>query len=321
MTRPLLIAALIVAGAFALPIAAQTYPSKPIRMVVPNTAGGATDVAARLTGPKLAELLGQPIVIENRVAAGGVVGTNQVAQAAPDGYTLIMVFDSFTTNPFLFNDVKYDPVKDFAPVSLVVRSPQVLVAHPDLKVRNLKEFLQLARAQGSALDFGTAGPGTSSRFSMELFKLTTGLDPTPVHYKGGAALVNDLLGGQVKVTLITMGVVVQHIRAGKLVPLAVTSARKAALLPDVPTMAETFPGFEAQSWLGLLAPAAVPRPIVDRLHGGMVRALALAEIRDKFESQGYEVVASTPEAFGAWIQAESARWGRVIRERKITLEQ
>jgi len=305
---------------FAAPLGAQTYPSRPIHLIVPNTAGGATDVAARLTGPKMAEDLGQPVVIENRVAAGGVVATNQVAQAAPDGYTLIMVFDSFTSNPYLFHDVKYDAVRDFAPVSLVVRSPQVLVAHPELGARNLEQFVRLARAQGSALDFGTAGPGTSSRLGMELFKQTAGLEPTAVHYKGGGALMKDLLGGQVKVTLITLGVAYPNIKAGRLVPIAVTSGKRAPLLPDVPTISETYPGFETHSWLGLLAPAATPRPIVDRLHGAMVKVLAAPDIRQKFEGQGYEVVASTPEIFASWIQAESARWGRLIRERHITLE-
>ncbi len=308
----------------AAPLLAQTYPqtfpSKPIRMMVPNTAGGATDVAARLTGPKLAELLGQPVVVENRVAAGGVVAANQVAQAAPDGYTLIMVFDSFVSNVYLFNDVKYDPVRDFAPVTLVVKSPQVLVAHPDLGVRTLRDFIALARSRGPALNFGTAGPGTSSRLSMELFKVTTGLDPTAVHYKGGGALMNDLLGGQVKVTILTLGVPYAAIKAGRLVPLAVTSARRTPLLPDVPTVAETYPGFEAQSWLGLLAPAATPRPIVDRLHTAMAKVLSEPDVREKFESQGYEMVASTPEAFAAWIRDENARWGKLIRERHITLE-
>ncbi len=317
MRFPLLAIAL---GLLSECVAAQSYPSKPIRMMVPNTAGGATDVAARLTGPKLSELLGQPVVVENRVAAGGVVATNQVAQAAPDGYTLIMVFDSFVSNVYLFNDVKYDPVRDFAPVVLVVKSPQVLVAHPGLGVHTLRDFIALARSRGPALNFGTAGPGTSSRLSMELFKVTTGLDPTAVHYKGGGALMNDLLGGQVKVTILTLGVPYAAIKAGRLVPLAVTSARRTPLLPDVPTVAETYPGFEAQSWLGLLAPAATPRPIVDRLHAAMAKALSEPDVREKFESQGYEMVASTPEAFAAWIRDENARWGKLIRERHITLE-
>jgi tripartite-type tricarboxylate transporter receptor subunit TctC len=304
---------------FAAPAAAD-YPGKPIRMVVPNTPGGATDVVARLTSPKLSELLGQPIVVENRVAAGGVLGTNQVAQSSPDGYTLIMVFDSFITNPHLFKDVKYDAVRDFAPISLVVRSAQVLVAHPGLGARNLNQFLQLAKSKGDALNFATAGPGTSSRFSMELFRMTAGIEPTTIHYKGGGALINALVGGQVPVSIVTMGVVLQHIKGGKLLALAVTSAGRSPLLPDVPTVAETFPGFEAQSWTGLLAPAGTPKAVVDALNGSMARVLAQPDMKEKFESQGYEVVGSKPEAFGAWIRSESSRWGKVIRERNITLE-
>ncbi len=300
--------------------AAQDYPVKPVRIIVPNTPGGAMDIAARLTGPKMTELLGQPFVVEYRVGAGGVVGANYAAQATPDGYTTIMVFDSFTTNPHLFKDVKYDPVADFAPISLVVRSAQVLVAHPGLGVRTLSEFVGLAKSKGDALNFATAGPGTSSRFSMELFRMATRIDPTTVHYKGGGALVKALVAGEVPVSIVTMGVVYQHIRGGRLLPLAVTSATKSALLPEVPTVGETFPGFEAQSWLGLLAPAATPRTVVDTLHRAMAKALVLPDVRAKFESQGYEVVSSTPEAFGSWIRAESERWGRVIRDRKIKLE-
>ncbi len=321
--RLLKLAAWFLAAAAAMAaasVAAQDFPAKPIRLIVPNTPGGATDVAARMVGPKLSELLGQPVVVENRVAAGGVVGTNQVAQSAADGYTLIMVFDSFATNPYLYKGVQYDPVRDFAPISLVAKSPQLLVVHPGLGVKSYKEFLQLAKSKGSALDFATAGAGTSSRLSLELFKLTAGIDPTAVHYKGGGAALNDLLGGQVKVMIISMGVIVQHVRNGKLLALATTSARRVPLLPEVPTVGEFTPGFEAQSWLGLLAPAATPRGIVERLNAAVLKALALRDVREKFESLGSEVAPSTPEAFGEWIRTETTKWGRVIRERKITLD-
>lgn len=299
---------------------AEDYPAKAIRLIVPNTPGGAMDVAARLTGAKMTELLGQPVVIEYRVGAGGVVGANQAAQAAPDGYTLIMVFDSFTTNPYLYKDVRYDAVKDFAPVSLIVRSAQVLVAHPSLGARSLVEFIRLAKSKGAALDFATAGAGTSSRFSLELFRMTTGINPTTVHYKGGGALVTALVAGEVPVSIVTMGVVFKQIKGGKLTPLAVTSATKSTLLPDVPTIGQSYPGFQAQSWLGLLAPAATPRVVIEVLHRAVIASLSVPDVKQKFESLGYEMVASTPDAFGAWIRDESARWGRVIRERKITLE-
>jgi len=301
-------------------LAAQDYPAKPIHLIVPNTPGGAMDVAARFTSAKMTELLGQPIVIEYKVGAGGVVGANQAAQAAPDGYTLIIVFDSFSTNPYLYKGVKHDVVKDFAPISLMVRSAQVLVAHPSLGVRSLGEFIKLAKSKGAALDFATAGAGTSSRFSLELFRMTTGIEPTTIHYKGGGALVTALVAGEVPVSIVTMGVVLQQIKGGKLVPLAVSSATKSALLPDVPTIGESYPGFQAQSWLGLLAPAATPRPVVETLNRAVIGSLAAPDVKQKFESLGYEIVASTPEAFATWIREESARWGRVIRERKIILE-
>jgi tripartite-type tricarboxylate transporter receptor subunit TctC len=301
-------------------LAQAPYPSKAIHMIVPSVPGGANDTGGRLTAPRLAEVLGQPVIIENRAASGGLVGMTQVAQAAPDGYTLIMVFDSFATNPYLFRDVKYDPVKDFAPITLVGRSAQALAVHPDLGVRTLADFVKFARARGSALDWGTAGPGTSSRFSMELFKITAGIEPTTINYKGGAPLINDLLGGQVKATIVALSVAYPHIRGGKLVPIAVTAARRSPLLPDVPTVAEAFPGFEAQGWLGLLAPVATPRPVIDRLHGAMLKVLATPDVKAKFEALGYDVAASTPEEFGAWVLNETTKWGRVIRERKISLD-
>ena len=319
MARLLIAAGLALAAAVA-PLAAQEYPLKPIRLVVPNSAGGATDVAARLTQNRMMEILGQPLVLDYRVAAGGVVGTNQVAQSAPDGYTLIMVFDSFTANPYLFKDVQYDPVKDFQPVSMLVHGIQVLAAYPGAGMHNFVEFMKLAKSKGAAFDLGTAGPGTSSRFSIELFKRATGIESTMIHYKGGGPLVTAMLGGQVPATIITLGVVIAQVKAGKLLPLAVTSAKRAKLLPDVPTVAETYPGFQVQSWIGLLAPAGTPRPIVDRLHAAMVRTLATPEVHDKFEAQAYEVIGGTPEAFGAWIKTESSNLGRLIKDRGITLE-
>ena len=316
----LVIAAGVALAGFLSPLSAQDYPVKPIRLVIPNSPGGALDVAARLTQPRMMEILGQSISLDYRIAAGGVVGTNQVAQSAPDGYTLIMVFDSFVTNPFLFRDVQYDPVKDFAPVSQVVNGIQVLAAFPGAGARNFAEFMQLAKSRGTALDFGSAGPGTSSRFSIEYFKQTTGIDATLIHYKGGGPLVTALMGGQVPVTIMTLGVVVPQLKSGKLTALAVTSSKRAKLFPDVPAVAETYTGFEAQSWLGLLAPTGTPRSIVDRLNAAMARTLATPDVREKFETQAYEIVGGTPEAFGAMIKSESIKLGRLIKDRGIKLD-
>ncbi len=315
-----LLAALGAACLISASALAQNYPTKPIRLVVPNGAGGATDIAARLVGPKLSEVLGQPVVIENRTGAGAVSGTNYVAQAAPDGYTLLMVFDSFIMNPYLFKNVQYDPIKDFAPITLVVRNPQLLVVPPSLGVKTLGDFLRLVRSQGSAFNFATAGAGTSSGLSLELFKSLAKVEPTAIHYKGGAPAVKDLLGAQVSAILITAGVVIQHVRAGRLVPIAVTSQARNPALPGVQTMAEELPGFQAQSWIGMLAPAGMPRPIIERLHSANSKVLASPDVRERFENQMAEVVAGGPDEFGAWIKAESVRWGNLIRERNIHLD-
>jgi tripartite-type tricarboxylate transporter receptor subunit TctC len=296
------------------------YPNRSIRLVVPNTAGGAIDVVARLIGPKLAIELGQPIVIDNRVAAGGTVATNHVAQSAADGYTLLMVFDSFATNHLLFKGAQYDPVKDFAPIAMITRNPQLLVVHQDLPVRDLKGFIALAKDKGANLNVATAGAGTSSRLTLELFKLSAGIDPVAVHYKGGQPALTDVAGGQVQAMIVTMSVAMPHIARGRLVPIAITSPKPTTLLPKVMPFADEFPGFEAQSWAGMLAPAATPRPIVEKIHAALMRVLNQPDTRERLGGQGAEIVASTPAEFGAVIQTETTKWTRVIRERQITLD-
>jgi tripartite-type tricarboxylate transporter receptor subunit TctC len=262
------------------------------------------------------------VVVENRVGAGGLMGTHHVAQAAPDGYTLLMIFDSFATNPWLYKAAQYDPVKDFFPIMLVSRSPQVLLLHPDVPARNMKEFLSLARSSGAqgGMHFATAGPGTSSRFSLELFKQVAQLDLTAVHYKGGSPAMNDLLGGQVKGMIVQISLAVQHVKRGKLIAIAVSSAKRTPLLPEVPPISDAFPGFEAQGWTGMLAPAATPRSIVNKLNAALKSTLAQPEVRERLENQGSEVVGSTPEEFGTWIRNESEKWAKVIRELKLTLD-
>jgi tripartite-type tricarboxylate transporter receptor subunit TctC len=304
----------------AAPLAAQSYPAKALRLVVPTSTGGVTDVVARLVAPRLASALGEPVIVENRVGAGGVLGTEAVARAAPDGYTLLAVLDSFTTNPYLFKNVPYDVARDFAPISLLVRSPQVVVVHPQLGVRSFSEFVAVAKARGPALNCATAGPATSSRLTLELMRLAIGIDPTAIHHKGGSPAMNDLLGGQVDMMIVTMGLALPYVKAGKLIAVAVTSGERSSRLPDVATVAQFYPGFESQSWAGVLAPAGTPREIVSRLNVELAKALAETQVKEALESQGYEIVASTPEAFAEWIRVESTRWGRVIRERGIELE-
>ena len=307
----------VLAGAQA---AAQGYPARPVRMVVPTSPGGVTDVAARLIAPRLSEALGYQIVVDNRAGAGGVIGTDMVAKAAPDGHTLLAVFDSFISNPHVFRNVPYDTVKDFAPISMVIRGPQLVVVHPRLGVKTLNEFVALSKARRATINYATAGPATSSRLSVELFKAMAGLDANLVHYKGGGPAVNDLIGGHVEAMIASVGLVMAQVKAGRLTVLAVTSKERSALVPGVPAVSEFYPQFEAQSWVGVLAPAATPRPIVQRLNAEIIKALADPDLKERFITQGYEAVGSSPEQFGKWIRDESAKWGKLIRDQRITAE-
>jgi tripartite-type tricarboxylate transporter receptor subunit TctC len=299
---------------------AQDYPSRPIRMIVPAAPAGVTDLAARAIVPRLSEALGQQIVVDNRAGAGGLIGTDTVAKAAADGHTLLMVFDSFASNPHVFKSLPYDTFRDFAPVSLLFRGPQLVLVHPRLGVRTFNEFLALAKASRAPISFATAGPATSSRLSTELFKATARIEANLVHYKGGGPALNDLLGGHVDAMIVSAGLALPHVQSGRITALAVTSKDRSPLVPGVPAVSEFYPGFEAQGWSGLLVPAATPRNIILRLNAEMIRALAAPEVKERFTILGYETVGSTPEQFGRWIRDESAKWGKVIRERGITAE-
>jgi tripartite-type tricarboxylate transporter receptor subunit TctC len=299
---------------------AQDYPSRPIRMIVPAAPGGVTDLAARAIAPRLSEALGQQVVVDNRAGAGGLIGTDTVAKAAPDGHTLLMVFDSFASNPHVFKNLPYDTFRDFAPVSLLFRGPQLVLAHPRLGVRTFNDFLALAKASRAPINFATAGPATSSRLSTELFKATAKIEANLVHYKGGGPALNDLLGGHVDAMIVSAGLALPHVRSGRITALAVTSKDRSPLVPGVPAVSEFYPGFEAQGWSGLLAPVATPRSIILRLNAEMIKALAAPEVKERFTILGYETVGSTPEQFGRWLRDESAKWGKVIREHGITAE-
>ncbi|MFN7753203.1 MAG: tripartite tricarboxylate transporter substrate binding protein [Pseudomonadota bacterium] len=312
--RALLLLALVAGTALA-----QDYPRKPIRIVVPYPPGGVTDLAARLVAPRMGETLGQPLIVENQPAAGGVVGTNALARSAPDGYTLGVVFDSFATNPWLYKGVTHDPIKDFAPISLMVRSPQLLVVHPGKGIRTIQDLLAQGKEK-NRLFFSTPGAGTSSRLSSELFKSMANIDITLVSFRGGAPALNDLLGGQVTGMIASMALVLPHVQSGKLIALGVSSPTRAAQVGNVPPIADTLPGFDAQSWTGMIAPTGTPRPILDRLHAAVVKALASPEVREKLAGQGVEVVGSTQAEFGEWLARETQRWSRIIRERNITVE-
>jgi len=299
---------------------AQQYPSRPIRLVVPTSPGGVTDVVARAIAPQLSEALGQNLIIDNRAGAGGIPGTDAVAKAAPDGHTLLAVFDSFISNPYVFRNAPYDTIRDFAPVSLLVRGPQLLVVHPKLGARTFNEFLAVAKSRRGPVVFATAGAATSSRLSVELFRVTTKLDVNLVHYKGGGPALNDLLGGHVEAMITASALVMPSVKSGRLTALAVSSRERSTLVPGVPSISEFVPQFEAQSWVGLLAPAKTPPAILKRLNAEIAKLLAAQAQKERFAGLGYETVAGTPEEFGAWIRGETAKWSKVIREQNITAE-
>jgi len=300
---------------------AQTYPSKPVRIVVPSSPGGASDLVTRVVATALGERLGQPFVVENRVTSGGIIGTQQVAESAPDGYTLLGTFDTFAINPYLFKGLKWDPVRDFAPLMQICRYPQVLLVHPSLGVRTVKDFVALAKEKGAQLNYGSAGPASSSRLAYELFKDTAGIETVGIHYKGGGPAIQDLLSGQVQVMLIQGGgAIPQYVKTGKLVALAVSSLERSKFYPELPTIADTYPGFESESWVGLFAPAATPRFVVEQLHSSLTAVLADSSVRSRFESQGCDVVGGEPATLAARVHSDQVKWSRIIRDKSITVQ-
>ena len=296
---------------------AQNYPAKPVRMVVPYPAGGYYDLLARVIGAKLGENWGQPVVVENRVGANGMVGTDFVAKSPPDGYTILMGgIVPVVISRSLYAKMAYDPVRDFAPVIHVASAPNVLVVHPSVDARSVKELIALARSDPGRLTFSSAGSGSSQHLSAEMFDTMVGVKMTHVPYKGSAPAVTATLGGQVSVLFGTMADVVAHIRADKLRALAVTSARRIPALPSVPTMIEAgVPDFEAAAWFGVFAPAAVPRDIVTKLNQDIGRILQMADVLERISQQGSaEIVGGSPEQYGAFVRAEIAKWAKVVKE-------
>ena len=302
-------------------VSAQPYPSKAVKFVVPASPGGASDLIARMLATPLGDTLGQPFIVENRVTSGGIVGTQQVAESPADGHTLLVTFDTFAINPYVFKNLKWDPVRDFAPVMQICRYPQVLLVHPGLGVRTLGEFVALAKQKGASLNYGTAGPASSSRLAYELFKDAAGIETVPVHYKGAGPAIQDLLSGQVQVMLVQGGgSIIQHVRTGKLVALAISSLERSKFYPELPLIADTYPGFETESWVAMFAPAATPKPVVEKLHNSLVRLLGDPAMKEKFESQGCDLVAGTPEALASRVRSDQAKWSKIVREKNISVE-
>jgi len=320
--RALLAALFLVTLAGTLPACAQEYPRKAIRLIVPFAPGGGNDTVARAIAQSAGASLGQPVVVDNRAGAGGMLGAELAARAPPDGYTLFLGgVGSHAINPNLHAKLPYDPVKDFAPITLIASAPSVLVVNPSLPARTLAEFTALAKASPGRINYASNGNGSSAQLAAVLYESMAGVQMVHVPYKGLAPALVDLLAGEVQAMFSSVVAIVPNIKAGRLRALAVTGKRRAALLPEVPTLDESgVPGYEAGSWYGILAPAGTPQAVVAKLHEAIVRALAQPEVRERLVSEGAEVIGSTPEAFAAHITAELARMGKLIRDAGIRME-
>lgn len=296
----------------------QEYPAKPIRLVVPWPAGGLTDLVARIVGERLGYVLGKPMVIDNKAGASGFIGTEIVAKAPPDGYTLLLVTSStHAASPALFRKIPYDPINDFATISQVTLAPNILVVPPSLSANSVAELVTLAKAKPGQLDYASYGNGSTAHLAAELFLQTTGASMAHIPYKGSAAAVTDLIGGHVQVFFDTIPSSLPHVRSGKLKALAVTGPTRTPAAPDIPTVAETYPGFEVSVWQGFQAPAGTPRAIVDKLNANILKVMAMQDVRERLINLGAEPVSSTPEQFAQHIAREKQKWADVVKRAGI----
>ena len=309
------------AVAWPLAASAQSYPTKPVRILVPFAPAGPTDVFARLLIQKLSQSLGQQFYVENQVGAGGNIGMGNAARAAGDGYTIVFVSTSFIVNPSLYPKIPYDPYKDFAPVTLAAVSPNVLTVHPSLPVTSVKELIAYVKANPGKLSFASAGLGTTPHLSGELFKLSQGLDLVHVPFNGSAPAIQSVLAGHTPIAFTVMTPAVPQIKTGKLRALAVTTPKRSSALPEVPTLAEAgLPDQEADTMQGILVPAGTPKAIIDLLRREIVQAMALADVKERMATLGFDSIASTPEEFAARIKLEIPKWAKVIRDGNIKPE-
>lgn len=311
LLRYCLLTVLVLAGGAAT---AQTYPNKPVRIIAAYPAGGSVDIVARLVAEQLRDTLGQPFLVENRAGASGNVGTDYVAKAVPDGYTLLMGSSAaLASNVHVYAKLPFDPIRDFAPIVVIANQPNVLVVHPSVAAKDVGEFIALARSQPGKLNYASSGLGTSNHMAAEMFIMRTGISIVQVPYKGGAPAVNDLLGGQVQAMFETAPTVIQHIRSGKLRGLAVTSAQRSGMLPDTPTMDEAgLKGFDFRGWIGLVAPAGTPQEIVLKLNAGVQKALG-GELRRRLTDVGLDVAGGTPEEFEAFLREDIAKYEMLVK--------
>ena len=298
---------------------AQPYPAKPIRIVVPYPPGGGTDVVARTLAQKMTEVMGQPVIVDNRAGANGIIGSDAVAKAAPDGYTALITLATHVINPALYAKLPYGP-DDHAPVTVLAEYPFVITVHPSLPVKTVKEFIAFAKTRPGQLTFASSGNGSGPHLGMELFKSMAGIDVIHVPYKGAGQAMTDLLSGQVPIFLNNFLAGAQMIKAGRLRALAVTSGKRSSAAPEVPTVAESgVPGYAVTGWYGMMVPAATPAPLLRALHEGTVKALKSKEVSGRLSAEAAEIVASTPQEFAAFLKGESEKWSGVIRRAKVRL--
>jgi tripartite-type tricarboxylate transporter receptor subunit TctC len=313
---------LTVPGAVAPVVRAAEYPLRPIRVIVPFPAGGNADILARIMAQKMSEAWKQTVVVDNRAGAAGIIGAEAVAKSAPDGYTLLMgTTGTQTTNPAVYSKLPYDSLRDFAPVSNFADSPFLLVAHPSLPVRTVKEVIALAKARPGQLHYASFGPGSSAHLVGEMLRSTARIEIVHVAYKGGPPALADLIGGHIEMMFNLLPIVVPHVKSGRLRAIAVTASKRAPALPDVPTFAEAgIPDFEAGSWYGVLAPAGTPKEIIARLSSEISRILLLADVRQRLAAEGAEPIGNTPEQFAEQIRRDLARWAKIARDARVRVQ-
>jgi len=301
--------------------AAAAFPTKPVKIIVAFPPGGGTDIVARIVGARLTEVWGQAVVVENRAGASGTIGTEMAARADADGHTLFMAtMGNMTANQHLYPNMTVDPLRAFAPVTKVVDVHFVFLANPSLPANNVKELIELAKKEPGKIAYSSSGPGGAPHLAMELFKRQAGIDLTHIPYKGSAPSFNDLIGGRVQLTMDSLVQSYPHIKSGRLKALAVLGPKRTALLPDVPTVGETLPGYALTNWFGLLVPSSVSKDIVLKINGDVVKILREEDVRKRISDLGADVVGNTPEEFGAAMRAESAQWAEIIRSGNIRAE-
>jgi len=307
----------LVSAAISCGWAAEPYPTKPIRLIIPFGAGGATDVLIRIVATRMPEALGQQVVIDNRTGAGGLIGTDIAAKSNPDGYTLLATGTPHVIVPNLYKKVPFHPLKDFAPIMQIASQPYGLVVHPSLGVKSVKDLIALAKKEPGKLDYASSGQGGAMHLFQALFVNMANIDIVHVPYKGSGPVRGDLLGGQIKIGCLGLSSIIQHHQAGQLRIIAVTTAKRSPELPDIPTIAETLPGYDASLWTGLLAPRGTPGAAINRIQRDVAKLLQTAEVRIAYQRAGTDIVATDPKAFGNFLRVEYAKWGKVVRDLKL----